>query len=104
MDGRGRVRGARRDGPIEPALGKLLRVQIDLELAHRHPIETIGLFHDADVLEYQTFTWFARQRARVPEQTLLKQLVVARIVLQRGEERGEANHLADMVEARPRAE
>ena len=80
------MRGARRDGSIEPAFRELIRFQIDLELSDRNPVEAIRLFDHADVLEYEPFTRLTRERPRVPEQPLLEQLIVARVVLERGEE------------------
>ena len=78
---------SRREPWRENPLVNRCLLHVDAVLGGWHPVEAAVLFDDRQVLEQQNVSSRVRQRARIAEDPLAKDLRVARVVLQRREDR-----------------
>src|SRR6266568_2060902 len=76
------------------------RDRVNSELSQVVHLEVFFGTTDPDVAEQKNRAVLPRQRLRVPKQALLKDIVVARVVLQSSEDAGDGNRLDHVVEAR----
>src|SRR5439155_24385421 len=75
------------------------RIRTHDESRNRDEDKGVLFLLDSAVFKYEVVRGRARQRARVPKQTVVEKLGVARVVLQGREDAGDRDHLAHVRES-----